>query len=211
MNLIKWMNRPFFWVIALSGALFAGTFFLPDRTANDPIENLPWKSEILASGQHKALGIVLGQTSLAQAMRQYGSEVKIGVILESDGKQSLEAYFDHIRIAGLSAGMIVTLDASAEELVAMQKNASAEEGTETGNLMFLLNPADKQASLNRAIRTITYLPKVDLPEEVIEKRFGMPERKEVTANNSDLTLWDYPKKKLRIWVDTQQRDIIEYY
>jgi hypothetical protein len=205
------LQRPIVWVLILAAGLFGLTFLLPDRTAQDPIEHLPWKSSLTQSGAHRALGLVLGQSTLEDAMRLYGHEVKVGVILQADGLQSLEAYFDHIRIAGLSAGMILTLQADSATLEQMQTQSSKQEGTESGNIMFRLSAADQQTSLKTAIKSITYLPKVDLPEEVIEKRFGVPTHRSPAPDNPELTIWEYPEKQLRIIVDAQRKDVIEYY
>ena len=67
---------------------------------------------------------------------------------------------------------------------------------------------DIEAIQRVVITAITYLPAIDLDEEIINARFGRP--KEQVVQPEGAIYWLYPDRGLSILVDPNGKEILQY-
>ena len=168
---------------------------------------LPWDIQVSGSQQSRVFGVWLGQATLHDAMGVWGPEHEIAVISDQQDHASLEGYYNHFQAGPLQGRLVFRLQADDDEILAMQENAAHSEYMASGARKFLLNPAHLQDAQTRLIRGITYLPKVQLDESIIEQRFGQPNDK-ITRKGEIHYL--YPERGLHIVVFEQSRDLLQY-
>ena len=209
MNYIK--KHPWTWVLIGSLMMWGATFFMHDKTADDSIDKLPWKSQVLPNGHHKALGLITHESTLKEAMFQYGREVDVKMFMDASGRMDIEAFFDAIRIAGLGAKLIVRLDVPEKHKQAIFDRGLEIMKQETGNWTIELSPADRNELMDYPINLLTLIPKTDLDEDIINNRFGVPDTKTPDSTNPSLTHWRYLDRQMNIIVDPKAKEIIEYY
>lgn len=59
------------------------------------------------------------------------------------------------------------------------------------------------------IKSLSFVPKTDLSEEVMLNLFGKPEQ--IESASPSVSYWHYPQKGLRIIVDDEHKEILEFF
>ncbi|MCB1876148.1 MAG: hypothetical protein KDH88_09245 [Chromatiales bacterium] len=172
-----------------------------------PTDKLPWQIELDADGNSTVMGITLGKSSLLDGARTMGEKADIGLFVNPDGSQSLEAYFQSVRLSGLSAVVVLEGDLSEAELTALATRAVSRKRRLNAVKLELPEEDIKQIQ-DRPVRSITYIPKVNLQADVIDRRFGEPARKLVVDEHT--SQWLYPDKGLAIAVSDNAREVLQY-
>ncbi len=188
----------------LAGAIalvIGGILLIPD---NHPYqrEQLPWNSAVDSQGHIHALGLTIGQSTLADAMTRYGKDVEVKLF--ADGQlqpTSVEAYFPAIYIGAIKSPLILRLKVDHARMVALMNEAPGVRATPTGNKEALLSDFQARSLLNAPIESITLVVKKHLPEEALIKRFGEPVEK-IAAPDKTIR-WRYPQKGLEIIIDPE--------
>lgn len=173
----------------------------------------PWEVTVMPDGNSKVLGIHLGQTDYKTAQTQFGVFGETGLFVDPDGRRSVEAYFDSVNLAGLSAKLVLNLDVNETELDAMLSRASAGELQPSGAHQHELAETDREALLTKAVTALTYIPSVRLKSEMLHNRFGEPARVvETDANEKGQTstTWLYPDIGLSVVFLPEQKPILVY-
>jgi len=170
-----------------------------------PLTNLPWQIDILPSGNDtRVFGITLGLTTLDEAVDQLGEVLELALIAAPGETGSLEAYYSHYSAGPVTGRLILVLDIAPELLQTMRTRAVQDGGTRR----YYLHKDDLEVAYQAPVRYITFMPSLDLDEEIAQIRFGNPaEVIQVEARQKHLL---YPQLGLDLVLDTEGKDLLQY-
>lgn len=178
-----------------------------EKIASQPAA-LPWHIERLPNGHARVFGLVLGQSTLEDAYRQFGADARIALIAAQGESGSVEAFYDSAAAGPITGKMILTLQTTQAEREAMLKRAVKAEVTENAARRILLADADLQALRQAKLAGITFIPSADLAEDVIRQRFGAPA--ETIRIDERISHWLYPDKGLDVQFDAKGKEVLQY-
>jgi hypothetical protein len=181
---------------------------LPGGRAPDANPKVPWHIEIGDDGNPHVLGLVLGESTLADARRVFDDSEELTLFVKPDGGMKLEAYFERIALSGLRADVVLSLALPQATLKAMYQRGARASKLGSGELKVTLDPDDIATAAAAPISYITYLPVADLEPDLVAARFGKPARR--IAVGDGVEHWLYPAKGLDITLNPNHRDVFEY-
>ncbi|MEA3405096.1 MAG: hypothetical protein U9R28_05060 [Pseudomonadota bacterium] len=198
-------------IIVLVGSfILLGLFILvqPQREEVDQ-SSLPWNAQFDDQGQLHALGVVLNQTTLREAMDIYGKDVEIRIFTDRDGSnKKAEAYFPAMYIGSIKAAAAVNLKVSTEELELVYNRGAKISPTTSGGREVKLSSQDNYDFLDKTIESITLIPRKNLDERSIEMRFGQPDRRETQDDGLERLYYD--KLGLEMIIDPEGPEALQY-
>ncbi len=121
----------------------------------------------------------------------------------------VEAYFDNVDFSGLRARIVLVMALGQEQLDAMYARGARIATMGSGTHKVTLADEDLAKVRATPIDAITYIPRINLDAEVIEKRFGVPARR-IREKESGIEHWLYPEKGLDIALDPEGKEILQY-
>jgi hypothetical protein len=189
-------------------ALVLPLFMMPKTLPEGFERNLPWQITIDASGNSEVFGLTPGQSRLADARALFGGDFDVAVIAASEQVGALEVDYAQRSFGPLLGRLILTLEASPEEIEAMRGRALKREYREGSTKKFTLHPDDRARAEEAVIRAISLIPNARLEEETITRLFGAAA--ETLPEGETLTHYLYPDKGLDIVIDKKGRDILQY-
>ena len=174
----------------------------------DPNRDLPWQIEVDEQGGSTVFGLKPGTSTLADVSRKLGDEFEVAIVAAPDEVGSLEAYYAQVPLGFVLARVVLTIDLSEKEIIAMRDRAAKAEHMESTTRKITLSPDDRLAVEKLPIRAISIIPTVNLDEATIVQRFGQPdERVQVSEKRAHLL---YPKYGLDIVVDGDGKELLQY-
>jgi hypothetical protein len=179
-----------------------------DQQSAPPEQIYPWQITLLPDGGSRVFGITLNDTQLGQAQSVLGAHFDAGLFENPDGSLSLEIFYNEVTLGGLSGKFILTLAASQDLLEAMRERAVGQKRTDSGALRYRLAKTEQQNMLKLPISAISYIPYVDLDEEMVQQRFGTPLDRIVVAEGKRHLL--YPDKGLDLLLDNDGKELLQY-
>lgn len=169
---------------------------------------LPWQIEILQDGSTQVFGLHIGVSRLSDAIEKLGSDMELAIIAATDEAGSLEMYYGHYRAGLLSGKLVIQTDISEKDLKHWRENALRSEYMETGLAKkYTLSPEDLPQVLDEVITGLTFLPAVNLDEEVILARFGEPEKR---IRLPGVIHFLYPEKGLDLAFHESSKEVLQY-
>jgi len=164
----------------------------------------PWQVEILAGKDTQVFGITPGWSTLDQAVDELGEDLELAIIAAPGETGSLEAYYSHYIAGPVTGKIILVMDVDPDKLLAMRERATRDGGTRR----YYLQTDDLQAAYQAPVKVITFLPSINLDEEIAQARFGAPaEVIEIDARQKHLL---YPNLGLDLILNTDGKDILQY-
>lgn len=205
--------KKFISVIALLLALLAvlilvPLFSHPDHKGPTPAQGLPWQIEIQPDGKSKVFGLTLGQSTLADARRELGTDMQIALIAAPGEAGAVEAFYDNLTAGFVAGKMILTVELPTDQLTQMRDRAVKSEYMESTTRRITLAPADLQKAEVAPIRAISFIPSINLDEAMVAQRFGPPAEKIPAGENLVHLL--YPSKGLDVVVDQKGKEVLQY-
>ena len=195
--------------VAVAVLLAAVWQFSPKPEQPDRMTNLPWQIEIFEDGTSKALGIHIGESSLADVMVVYGTPEGIALFTDKEGNMSLEAYYGTIHTGPLKAKLVLTLDADVHEMHAMAERAITSHAGPSGDYKLVLAEQDKASQSHRIVTGMAYIPGYSkLDAEFFRKQLGEPTTWK--RNNETSVQWFYPKRGLSVLIDAEGKEVLQY-
>ncbi|TNG00693.1 MAG: hypothetical protein EP297_03395 [Gammaproteobacteria bacterium] len=181
-----------------------------DNTDKDQrvMTDLPWIIETDNHGGSRVFGLDIGKSTIHDAVKIFSSEVEIGIFLDPDNSLSLEAYFDSVRLSGLLARVVLEIDATQDELHQMATRAIEKKAMPSNAWQFRLPNDIKQQLMMRQFISLSYMPKIDIENDILVKRFGQPDST-IKIDDSN-QFWLYPKKGLVIAADEDGKELFQY-
>jgi hypothetical protein len=172
-------------------------------------KSMPWQSHINDKQQTVVFNLTMGESRLIDAARQFGTEIKASLFEDENIKPELEVYFPSTKIGGISARIVLNLALDSKIIEVLSLNIDESMLMPSGVKNTTFSPKGEMAMSRLKIKSLTFIPRADLKESVIKNLFGKPSR--VEQGSKGVSYWYYPKKGLRIIVDTEQKEMLEFY
>ena len=202
--------KIFFAIFAVLAVLLAVYPFLGDEKQDDTVTDLPWQIEILDDGSTRVFGLNIGVSRLADASSALGDDMDLAIIASTDIDEvgSLEMYYGHYR-AGLLSGKLILHTATAEDrLKQWRENADKTDYMSSGYAKkYTPSVDDKPQVMQETISGITFIPAVNLDEEVVLARFGEPAER---IEQPGTTHYLYPRMGLDIAIHEKSKEVMQY-
>ena len=196
--------------ILLASLTVYGVFYLVTRDLEMPKnQSMPWQSYVNDEHHTVVFDLVIGQSTLSDAMRLFGSEVEASLFENDDKNPTLEAYFSSTKVGGLSAKVILNLAIDAQRLDYLNHHIDETDQLPTGNRKTTYKPSVETEMLDLVITSLTFIPSADLEKTTIKRLFGQPEH--IQIHDETIEYWYYSTKGLRIIVDQDGKEILEFY
>lgn len=196
-------------VVALAVVSISVLLMAPDNSINTP-DTLPWKINHPTPDTTRIFGITLGKASLDETAEIFKgqAELEISLFKPSDGKLSIEAFYEEVNFNGLKAKIIMNIAVPDEEMQGMFNRGLRINSTPSGKRITLT--ADDLARVRQApIASLTYLPNVRLEDDILAKRFGEPAQR-IRENNTDVIHWLYPQHGLDVVLGGKEKPLLQY-
>ena len=202
--------KIFFVLFALLAIVLAVYPFLDQSEKSETLTGLPWQIEIQADGSTQVFGLHIGKSRLSDAIEILGSDMDLAIVVATDAAESgnLEMYYGHYKAGLLSGKLILQTHASEQDIKRWSDNSPRFEYMPSGLAKkYILLDDDLPQVLNEIIKSLTFIPAVNLDEEVILARFGEPEKR---IKLSGVTHYLYPKKGLDIALHADSKEVLQY-
>ncbi len=188
--------------------ILAIVIMFPAGKDNPTAPALPWDITINEAGKTEVFNLTLSQSTLSDAQNEFKKEAEISMFVSPEGNYTVEAYFKRLYISGIRADLILTLDIDQMTAAQMYDRGLRLSKLGSGERKVTLAHADKNTAIATQILHITYLPAATLDAELIQDRFGKPDRRHTEP--SGITHWLYPKKGLDIALNPEGRAVLQY-
>ena len=169
----------------------------------------PWQVELLDSGRSRVFGIILSETVLKEVDAKLKALAELA-LYESKEKLTLEAYYKNIPLGGLIGSFIFTLDVPTEQLIKIKQGTVKKERVQTSEIKYKLDKFAAEKVKKYQVKNLIYIPRVQLDEETIIKRFGEPEYKIKLKTKEIGWHYLYPKKGLDLIYKEEAKEVLQY-
>lgn len=171
-------------------------------------DTYPWQVKLLANGKTRVFGITVNESTLKEATELLGHNYKIGLFETSDQPLSLEAYYNEITQGGISGKFVLTLDATQEEMAALIQESIKRKVLASGAKRYTFTADRNKALEKKRITSLSYIPYINLDEEIILKRFGEPAERIILDQKRQHLL--YPELGLDLLLDDEGKELLQY-
>lgn len=180
-----------------------------DQVNNQPKEDIyPWQITLQSDGKTRVFGITLSESTLNDAIPLLGRNYKLGLFETPNQPLSLEAYFNEVTLGGISGKLVLTLEATQKEMAALLQEAIKRKVLESGARRYTLTAETNNALAQKRITSLSYVPYINLDEEVIRKRFGEPAERIIVDQQRQHLL--YPELGLDLLLDEDGKELLQY-
>ncbi len=195
----------FFFFLAVVLAIYP---FVDQSENADTLTGLPWQIEILPDGSTQVFALHIGVSRLADAYKMLGSDMELAIVAASDELGNLEMYYGHYQAGLLSGKLVLQTSASEHDLKVWRDNAAKSEYMASGLAKkYTLSENYLSQVLDEVITAITFIPAVNLDEEVILARFGEPDNR---IELDGVTHFLYATKGLDVALHDDSKEVIQY-
>ena len=202
-------DHIFLKVLGVTLLLIGAALFLPGGQPPEEYRNLPWQIETFDDGSSQVFGVHLGSSTLDQVEQQFQEPSEVSMFATDEGERVVEAYFNSVTLSGLKAKIVATLGFSNAQLQEMYERGERISTLAEGKRKITLSGDDLQKARATTVVALTYLPRTDLEESVVIKRFGPPAEK-ITETGGKKQHWLYPDKGLDVVLDKEAKDVLQY-
>lgn len=199
-----------FWLVMIGSIVMFGLMLLiqPEREAVNE-NQLPWNAHFDDQGKLHTLGLVVGESSINDAIALYGKDVEIKLFSELDeSNKSLEAYFPVIYIGSIKAALALKINAPEEALQQAFNNGKKIVMSSTGGREVELFNTDKLKFMQMPVSSVTLVPRKHLTERAIQKRFGVPDKRETQSDGLEHLFFN--KLGLEMILDPEGPEALQY-
>lgn len=188
--------------------LLAAFPFLDRSRESQVVTGLPWQIEMLADGSTRVFGLQIGVSKLSDALYILGSDTELAVIAAKDEVGNLEMYYGHYRAGLLSGKLVLQTRTDKLDIKDWRDNAVKSEPMPSGQARkYSLAESDLSRAMSQVISGITFIPSVNLDEEVIVARFGEPYAR---IQLGEAIHYRYPDKGLDIALYENAKEVLQY-
>lgn len=198
-------------ILLLIIAVFFGRVMLSppaDNLSGRSVEGLPWQVETLPDGNSRVSGVIVGATTLGDVCGRFGSDAEVALIAAPGEPGGVEAYFPDVTLGAVTGKLVATADIDAAKIEPMRQRAVKVEYMESTTKKWTLAPDDLAAAKAAPIRALTFIPAVNLDEQVVLQRFGPPAERLRVSDHAEHFL--YPQRGLDLILDTEGKEVLQY-
>lgn len=182
--------------------------FIDSSDNDEAVTGLPWQVEILPDGLTQVFGLKVGSSRLSDALEILGNDMELAIIAATDEVGNLEMYYGHYRAGLLSGKLVLQTRVGEEKIKQWRDNAVTSEYMASGLAKkYFVSPDDLPQVLDETIVGITFIPAVNLDEEVILARFGEPAQQ---VELLGVTHYLYPNRGLDIALHEKSKEVMQY-
>jgi len=197
-------------IILLITFVIYSVFYLSTRDVEIPDNQaMPWQSYVNDQGKTVVFDLTMDESTLAESMRLFGTEVEASLFEDKDQKKTLEIFFSNTKVGGISAKVILNLALNDQQFHYLSDNIKETEVMPSGNKKTIFNQAGESSMFGLTISALTFIPSADLSADTLLGLFKKPARVELVEPGVEY--WYYPSKGLRIIVDAERKEILEFY
>jgi len=204
-------RKIFISVLGLSCLALAIGILGPTELTKSPVEtekHLPWNIS-LVDGTTQVFGLKLGQSTMEDGLQGLKASAEVSMFVSEDDDHVVEAFFNDVNMMGLGAKIVLTADVSEDEMRAMYKRGLRIATMGSGTRKVTLSAEDLLRVRQAPIASITYLPKIHLEEDLVQKRFGQPSQR-IKEKQGDAVHWLYPELGLDVTLSEKEKDVLQY-
>ncbi|MGS2723321.1 hypothetical protein ACVBEJ_06215 [Porticoccus sp. GXU_MW_L64] len=196
-------------IIILTAALVVGAFFLfkPQTTDNGNPITPPWDITVHEDGSSSVFGIQLGETAFIEAAHILGWDREVAILIGNDDVASLEMYYSRFRSGAFTGKLVVASNASPHVAAQLAEQSAGGEYLGTGSRRFDIELSQLDSSQKLAVKTLSFIPTINLDAEIIEGRFGKA-TEIIKVGDSQHFL--YPQKGLDIALNPKGKETLQY-
>ena len=194
--------------VAATVALLALPFLLPAGRPSAVDPGLPWEVQVPGDGSSRVFGLTLGTSTLADARVRLGADLQLAIVVAPGEAPSLEAFHDQVTAGFVAGRMVVTADVPAARLEALLGRAKKAEYMESTTRRVTLADEDVAQAMEAPIAAIAFVPSVQLDEQMVLQRFGVPAQRVRTSPTVEHFL--YPDRGLDVVLDGKAREVLQY-
>ena len=199
------LMKYFLALMAIITVAFSQASFSNEKTGNEHLTGLPWQIDILPGGDTQVFGIILGRTTLGEAIERLGDEdMELAIIASPYETGALEAYYNHYSAGPITGKLFLIMDIAPDELSRWRERAYRDGGTRK----HYLHPDDLAAAYRAPVRVINFMPSFNLDEEIVRARFGAPAG--IFQAHEQQQHWLYPDKGLDLILNTESKEVLQY-
>ena len=201
--------KIFFLLFALLAAVMLVSPFLNESENTDVVTGLPWQVDVLPDGSTQVFGLHIGVSRLSDVLALLGSDdVDLAIIAATDEVGSLEMYYGHYRAGVIAGKLVVQTSANEQDIKNWRENAAKFDYMASGQAKkFILSEDDLKLVLNEVVTGLTFIPAMNLDEEIILSRFGEPDRR---VQSDGVVHYLYPEKGLDVALFYEGKEVIQY-
>lgn len=208
---MKRLPIPVAILLAITIATLALLFFQPPpekHGAGDVVANLPWQIEVPPDGTSRVFGLTVGMSTLNDARTRFGGGGELAIVAAPGEIGSIELYFEDVTLGVVTGKLIVAADAASEVVEAMKRRAVKTEYMQSTTRKSTLAEPDVVAAYTSSIRSIAFVPSINLDEDIVIQRFGQPAERIRTSETTEHFL--YPERGLDIALDSKGKELPQY-
>ncbi|MCV6606495.1 MAG: hypothetical protein OIF34_14425 [Porticoccaceae bacterium] len=196
-------------IVLLSAAVVVGVFFLlkPEPSGSASKVTPPWDITVHDDGSTSVFGIQLGKTRFVDAASKLGWDREVAVLIGNDDIASLEMYYGRFRSGALTGKLVIAADASPQLATQLAEQAVDSEYLGTGSRRFDIELSQLGDNQNVAVKTLSFIPTINLDAKIIEGRFGKA-TEIIKVEESRHFL--YPDKGLDIALNPDGKETLQY-
>ncbi|MDH5612492.1 MAG: hypothetical protein OEY66_08565 [Gammaproteobacteria bacterium] len=201
--------KTFFLLFFLLAVVLLGYPFFNKSENTEIITGLPWQIEVMPDGSTQVFGLHLGVSRLSDVLGILGDDdMELAIIAATDEIGNLEMYYGHYRAGVISGKLVVQTSASEKNIKNWRERAVKSDYMPSGKAKkYLLSDEELNQALNEVVTGLTFIPVINLDEEIILARFGEPaERVQVDG----AVHFRYPEKGLDIALFEEAKEVIQY-
>jgi hypothetical protein len=200
--------KIFFTLFFLLAVVLAVYPFFDQSESPEILSGLPWQIEILPDGSTEVFGLHIGSSRLSDAIEILGGDMDLAIIAAADEPGNLEMYYGHYKAGLLSGKLILQTHASEQDIKRWSVNSPKFDYMASGLAKkHILLDDDLPQVLDQVITSLTFIPAVNLDEEVLLARFGEPETR---IKLPGVTHYLYPNKGLDIALHENSKEVLQY-
>ena len=175
-----------------------------NEQAEEPLTGLPWQIDSLPDGSSRVFGIIPGQSTLGDVVEQLGNDMQLAIIAAPGESGNLEMYYSRYSASIITGKLIFVAKMAEDTLLQMQERAFRDGGTRR----YRLHADDLPLAWQAPVKSIIFLPSVNLDEEIAHNRFGIPA--ETIHSSEQVTHLLYPDKGLDFVIDQDGKEVLRY-
>jgi len=191
-------------------AIVIGVFLSPSEEHRVSL-GYPWEINIMPDGTTSVFQVNLGKTSLGEAEELFKEVAELTLFKPRDDQSQpvIEAFFNKVQFGGLKAKMVFGFSLGQEQVMAMYERGVRISTLGSGTRRVTLSSEDSRNMRSAVIKSITYIPSINLQPNLVEQRFGKPESA-IIERDTGTVHWLYPEKGVDVALNENAKEVLQY-